>query len=207
VSHRNKDPRVLLLLFSFLPFVIWVSGALLIWRFWNQPWGPTSGIAVILFGFAVVRVQDRIIAWIYRMHLRGALAEASPGEWIPVEMEVTGTQDKFHVLPHTVGILQRTADGLVLRELQGRVVPLPRDQILTTNVSKTNMTCSILVTDRDNNDLIGFVITPRCVGAAMEVAAYGNSRYQWFLQWAGLPRPTFSTKGVNIDVRAKERGQ
>lgn len=186
IEMRNRDPRFLLLLFSFLPFVLWIGGALLIWQFWKQSWGPMAGVAVVFCGFAVVRQQDRIIAWIYRTHLRGAVADSSPGPWIPVEMEKTGTQDKLHIMPDTVGILQKTGDGLILRELQGREFHLARDQVLTTNVSKTNMTCSILFTDRHNNDLIGFVVTPRCIGAAMEVAAYGNSRYQWFLQWADL---------------------
>ena len=189
---RNRDPRVLLLLFSFLPFALWIGGAWLIWQFWNQSGGRLTGIAAVLSGFTIVKWQDRTIAWIYRIHLLGALVDSSPGEWIPVEMERTGTQNKLHVLPDTVGILQKTATGLVLRELHGMELHLAKDETLTTNVSKNNLSCSILFTDRHNNDLIGFVLIPRCTGASLEVAAYGDSRYQWFLKWADLPSASAS---------------
>lgn len=184
---RNRDPRLLLLLFLLVPFVLWIDGALLVWQCWKQPLGATlTGVVVVLSGFAIVRQQDLIITWIYRTHLRGAVVDSVPNQWVPVEMERTGTQDKLHVLPDTVGILQKSTDGLVLRELRGMEVHLARTQFITTNVSKTNMTCSILFADHHNNDLIGSVVTPRCIGASMEVATDGNSRYQWFLQWAGI---------------------
>jgi len=155
---------------------------------------------MVLSGFVAVRHQDRIIAWIYRIHLRKAVAEAGPDQWIPVGMEKTGTQDKLHLLPDTVGILQRTMEGLVLRELRGMEVLLPRSRFLATNLSKSTMTCAILFTDNNNNDLIGFVVTPCCTGASMEVAAYGHSRYQWFQQWAGIASAA-SPQGDGGDIK------
>lgn len=184
---RDRDPRVLLLAFSFLPFVLWIGGVLLIWHFWRESWGPVTGIAVVWSGFGVVKRQDRVIAWIFRTHLRRALVDSSADQWLPVSMERTGTQDKFHLLPDTVGIMEKTADGLVLRDLNGMEYHLTREEAHTTNVSTNNMSCSILFTGRHNNDLIGFVVSPHCIGASLEVAAYGNSRYQWFLKWADLP--------------------
>lgn len=194
MAMRNRDPRFLLLLFSLVPFILWIGGALVIWQFWQESWGPTVGGIVVASGFGVVRIQDRILAWIYRSHLRGAVAACGRDPWIPVDLEKTGTQDKLHALPDTVGILQKSTGGLVLREMRGREVHLARGQILATNVSKSNMSCAILFTDPDHNDLIGFVVVPRCIGASMEVAAYGHSRYQWFLRWADIT----STDGTKV---------
>jgi hypothetical protein len=181
---RNRDPRILLLILSFLPFVLWVGGVLLTWLWWKHPLGNLAGAVVFLSGFALVRRLDPIVAWIYRTHLRGLVADCPPDSWIPVDMERTGTQDQLHVLPDTVGIMQRTAAGLVLRELRGLEIRLARGQFSVANVSKSDLTCSMLFTDQENKDLIGFVVAPRCIGAPMEVAGYGSARFQWFLEWA-----------------------
>ncbi len=187
MRSKNRDPRILLLLVATLPFVSWISGAIVIGLCRQQWWSLGIGVAVIMFGFQVAGSLLRINNFIFKVCFRPTLANYEFTEWVAVELEKTGTQDKAHVLPDTVALVVRLKDETYdLIKLDGEAFFLDVDNWNFSNVSKLKSTCSILVTDSDGNDVIGYVITPIYKGSTLKIVCEGKLRFQWFLQWLGV---------------------
>ena len=183
---RNHDPRLLLLLVTVLPLASWISGAIVIWLFWNRWWGVSLGIGVIVVGFRLGVFLPKLINSIFGVCFRQTLAETESADWVAVLMEKTETHGSLCVLPHTTGVVLRKNQSVELVKLDGEVILLDVNNLNFKYVSKTNIACSILVTDSDNSDVIGYVIEPRYKGSIEKIACHGDLTFQWFLEWIGV---------------------
>lgn len=148
-----------------------------------------GGGAILLM---ILMPVSQITMFGYRYAFATIIAKLEESDWVGVEIEVSGTENKLAIIAPDKGILIRGNNQLRLISEKGMNCILTIDTTTFKRVGKS-FTCAVQCFDVGGNDLLGYVMTIVYKGQDMSVGASGDKRYEHFLSWLGksnlLPPP------------------
>lgn len=177
-----KDFRVYMLILSFVPFVLWIAGAVMLWSYWNNIPLRFLGGGLVAGGFLISSKSPVIFSRMYQWGFASLVDGLDESKWIGLDLEKTGTHDKLHILPDQVGIMIAAPGEYRVVLLDGSEYSIPPDAVFT-NVNKGNVSLALQVTDENGQDLLGYAFEPKYRGKQLEIAGYADKRLVWFNKW------------------------
>ena len=201
MSKPFKDYRILMLFLSFVPFTLWVGGAIVVWQFWSTLSLRTAGVVLFGGGFFVISKLPKIAGFLFRSAYGSILENVDEKDWLGLDLEKTGTQGKLHMLPQMTGVMILESNQIRFVLLDGTEVSVPPSAKFT-KVNKGNVSLAVQVTDENEQDLLGYVFQPQYRGSDMEVVGYADKQFEWFNKW--LEQHSFYTEVPPLPVSEPE---
>lgn len=137
---------------------------------------------LILFVFLLP--LQKILTFSYTNAFAPLIARLHQSDWVGVELEKSGNENKIVILPPDSGILVRDTKQIRLFSEKGL------DQIIdikTTHFKRVGkkFTCAVQCLDAEGNDLLGYTMTIGFKNTSPDVGVSGDKRYLHFLRWLG----------------------
>lgn len=181
------DPRYLMLLIVFLPYVFWVGGIVCIYIFWSNPMILVISVLSVIFGFRFALLQVKMFHTVYARHFRREIASLDTSDdWLAIDLEILGTEDKLHILPDDCGIVFRKDNKIFIETIRGRSFEMNPDECIFVFTSKTSLACTITILDITTGEpVLDFSVTPHYKGEQTEIPAHSGKKAKWFAEWFG----------------------
>lgn len=181
------DPRHIMLFIVFLPFVCWVGGITCIYVFWSNPMILIISALVVVLGFRLSMIQPKLFHSIYARHFRREIASLdSDADWLAMDLEILGTEDKLHILPDDCGIIFKKDNKVFIETIRGRSFEMNPRECVFVFTSKTSLACTITVLNATTSEaVLDYSITPHYKGDKTEIPAHSGKKAKWFSEWFG----------------------
>ena len=181
------DPRHTILLIVSLPFVCWLGGIAGAIIFWSDP--PLLLISTITFigGFVLSFTQLKMFQKIYARHFKREIASLNnDNDWLAIDLEILGTEDKLHILPDDCGIAFKKDNKVFIETIRGRSFEMNPAECVFVFTSKTSLACTITIINSTSGEpVFDYSITPHYKGEETEIPAHSGKKARWFAEWFG----------------------
>ena len=181
------DPRHLMLLIVFTPFVCWLGGITCIYLFWGNPMVLAISVVLIILGFRLSFTQLKMFHRIYARHFRKEISSLDKDEdWLAIDLEILGTENKLHVFPDDCGIVFKKDNKVFIETIRGRSFEMKPEECVFVFTSKTSLACTITIINAVSGEpVFDFSVTPHYKGSETEIPAHSGKKAQWFAEWFG----------------------
>ena len=181
------DPRHIMFFIVLLPFVCWLGGLAGIVIFWSNPMILIISILVIIIGFKFSLMQLKLFHSIYARHFRREIASLESGDdWLAIDLEILGTEDKLHVFPDDCGIVFKKDNKVFIETIRGRSFEMNPDECSFIFTSTTSLACTITIINKTTGEpVLDFSVTPHYKGEEAEIPAHSGKKARWFSEWFG----------------------
>jgi len=181
------DPRHIMLFIVTLPFVCWLAGIAGAVIFWSDP--PLLLISAMVFigGFILSFTQLKLFHRIYARHFKREIVSLeNDHDWLAIDLEILGTEDKLHVFPDDCGIIFKKDSKVFIETIRGRSFELNPAECVFVFTSKNSLACTITIIDKVSGDpMLDFSVTPHYKGDQTEIPAHSGKKARWFAEWFG----------------------
>ena len=181
------DPRRVMLFIVTLPFVCWLGGIAGVVFFWNDPLLLLVSVIIFVGGFALSFTQLKMFHKIYAKHFRREIAGLDRDEdWLAIDLEILGTEDKLHIIPDDCGIIFKKDNKIFLETIRGRTFELNPAECVFVFTSQTSLACTITIINSTSGEpALDFSVTPHYKGSETEIPAHSGKKAKWFADWFG----------------------
>ena len=181
------DPRRQMLLIVFTPFVCILGGIAGVIFFWNDTALVLVSIIVIIVGFVFSFTQLKMFHKVYSRHFRREIANLDNDEdWLAIDLEILGTEDKLHILPDDCGIVFRKNNKIFIETIRGRSFEMNPAECVFIFTSETSLACTITIINSTSGEpVFDYSITPHYKGEETEIPAHSGKKARWFAEWFG----------------------
>jgi hypothetical protein len=181
------DPRRLMLLIVFMPYVFWLGGLAGVIGFWNNPMLLLISSLVIILGFRFSITQIKMFHSIYARHFKKEIASLdNDADWLAMDLEILGTEGKMHILPDDCGIIFKKNNKVFIETIRGISFELNPSECVFVFTSKTSLACTITIINAVSGEpVFDYSITPHYKGSEAEIPAHSGKKARWFAEWFG----------------------
>ena len=181
------DPRHIMLFIVFVPYICWVSGITCIYIFWSNPMILIISTLLIVFGFRFSMLQSKLFHSVYGRHFRREIANLDGDkDWLAVELEVLGTEDKLHIVSDDCGIIFKKDNEIFIETIRGRSFQMNPSECVFVFTSKTSLACTITILNATTRKpVLDYSVTPHYKGNQTEIPAHSGKKAKWFAEWFG----------------------
>ena len=192
------DPRYKALLMSMLPFFFWIAVIASVMLFWNYP--LTLMIVVIaglIIGLKWSMANLNKVHNIYAEYFRREIAGLDSDDWLAIDLEILGTEDKLHVVPDDCGIIFKKENKIFIETMRGRSYSMLPAECVFIFTSKTSLACTISIVNATTGEpVFDYSVTPHYRGDQTEIPAHSGRKARWFAEWFGCELKNAS----NMDI-------
>lgn len=141
----------------------------------------------VIFGFRFALLQVKMFHTVYARHFRREIASLDTSDdWLAIDLEILGTEDKLHILPDDCGIVFRKDNKIFIETIRGRSFEMNPDECIFVFTSKTSLACTITILDITTGEpVLDFSVTPHYKGEQTEIPAHSGKKAKWFAEWFG----------------------
>jgi len=181
------DPRHIMLFIVFLPYVFWLGGLAGIIVFWSNPMILIISTLVIVLGFRFSIIQLKLFHSIYARHFKREIASLdNDDDWLAVDLEILGTEDKLHIVPDDCGIVFRKDNKIFIETIRGRSFEMNPAECSFIFTSDTSLACTITIINAiTGKPVFDYSVTPHYKGDQTEIPAHSGKKAKWFSEWFG----------------------
>jgi hypothetical protein len=181
------DPRHIMLFIVSLPFVCWFGGIAGTIVFWDNPPLLLTSVIVFVGGFVLSFTQLKMFHKIYARHFRREIAGLdNDDDWLAIDLEILGTEDKLHIFPDDCGIIFKKDNKIFIETIRGRSFEMNPAECVFVFTSKTSLACTITIINSTSGEpVLDFSITPHYKGDQAEIPAHSGKKARWFAEWFG----------------------
>ena len=186
------DPRHIMLFIVFLPYVFWLGGLTGIIIFWSNPMILIISALVVVLGFRFSIIQLKLFHSIYARHFKREIASLdSDADWLAVDLEILGTEDKLHIVPDDCGIVFRKDNKIFIETIRGRSFEMNPAECAFIFTSNTSLACTITIINAITGEpVFDYSVTPHYKGEETEIPAHSGKKARWFAEWFGCELET-----------------
>lgn len=180
-------PRHIMLFIVFLPYICWLGGLAGIIIFWSNSMILIISTLVIVLGFRFSIIQIKLFHSIHARHFRREIASLdSDDDWLAIDLEILGTEDKLHIFPDDCGIVFKKDNKIFIESIRGRTFEMNPSECSFIFTSNTSLACTITIINRITGEpVLDFSVTPHYRGEETEIPAHSGKKARWFAEWFG----------------------
>ena len=181
------DPRHIMLFIVFLPYVFWLGGLTGIIVFWSNPMILIMSTLLVVLGFRFSIIQLKLFHSIYARHFKREIANLnSDDDWLAIDLEILGTEDRLHIVPDDCGIVFRKDNKIFIETIRGRSFEMNPAECAFIFTSNTSLACTITIINAITGEpVFDYSITPHYKGEETEIPAHSGKKARWFAEWFG----------------------
>jgi hypothetical protein len=182
-----QDPRHIMLFIVFLPYLFWLAGLAGIIIFWSNSMILIISILLLVLGFRFSIIQVKLFHSIYARHFGREIASLdSDNDWLAMDLEILGTEDKLHIFPDDCGIIFKKDNKVFIETIRGRSFVMNPAECVFIFTSKTSLACTITIINSTSGEpVFDYSITPHYKGEESEIPAHSGKKARWFAEWFG----------------------
>jgi len=156
-------------------------------------------ILLMIFGFRFSLTQVRMFHSVYAKHFKREIASLdSSDDWLAMDLEILGTEDKLHIFPDDCGIIFKKDNKMFIETIRGRSFEMNPAECVFVFTSKTSLACTITILNSMTREpVFDYAITPHYKGSQTEIPAHSGRKAKWFAQWFGC-NIEFKTDDLNV---------
>lgn len=179
--------RHIMLFIVFLPYICWLGGLAGIIIFWSNSMILIISTLVIVLGFRFSIIQIKLFHSIYARHFSREIASLdSDDDWLAIDLEILGTEDKLHIFPDDCGIVFKKDNRIFIESIRGRTFEMNPSECSFIFTSNTSLACTITIINRITGEpVLDFSVTPHYKGEETEIPAHSGKKARWFAEWFG----------------------
>ena len=119
-------------------------------------------VLLIFLGFRLSVTQLKMFHSIYARHFRREIASLdSDNDWLAIDLEVLGTEDKLHLFPDDCGIIFKKDNKIFIETLKGKEFEMKPDECVFVFTSKTSLACTITIINAISGEpIFEYSVTP-----------------------------------------------
>ena len=146
-------------------------------------------VLLIFLGFRLSVTQLKMFHSIYARHFRREIASLdSDNDWLAIDLEVLGTEDKLHLFPDDCGIIFKKDNKIFIETLKGKEFEMKPDECVFVFTSKTSLACTITIINAISGEpIFEYSVTPHYKGNETEIPAHSGEKAKWFSEWFDCP--------------------
>lgn len=180
------DPRYKVLLIAMSPFICWLGGIAGIIIFWGNPVVVPLAALLFIAGFPLSVAHLKFIHQIYAGYFRRELEGLQDRDWLAIDLEILGTENKLHIVPDDCGVIFKKDDKIFLETVRGRTFALAPAELILLFTSKSSLACTITVLNaKTRTPVFDYSVTPHYKGSSLEIPSHAGMKAKWFADWLG----------------------
>lgn len=181
------DPRRVMFFIVLLPFVCWLGGIAGFILFWGDTLFVAMSALLFVLGFTFSLTQLKMFHKVYSRHFRREIASLdSDDDWLAVDLEILGTEDRLHIFPDDCGIVFKKDKKVFIETIRGRSFEMNPAECTFVFTSNTSFACTITIINRITGEpVLDFSVTPHYKGVQTEIPAHSGKKARWFAEWFG----------------------
>jgi hypothetical protein len=155
------DPRYKVLLIALSPFICWLGGIAGIIIFWGNPVLTPVSALLFIAGFPLSLAHLKFIHKTYGRYFRRELDGLKDKDWLAIDFEILGTENKLHIVPDDCGVVFKKDNKVFLETVRGRSFVISPPECLLLFTSKTSLACTISILNGNTGEpLLDYSVTP-----------------------------------------------
>jgi len=142
---------------------------------------------VVVLGFRFSITQLKMFHSVYAGHFKREIASLdSDADWLAMDLEILGTEDKLHIIPDDCGIIFKKENKIFIETIRGRSFEMNPTECVFVFTSKTSLACTITIINAISGEpVFDYSITPHYKGNETEIPAHSGKKAMWFAEWFG----------------------
>lgn len=177
--------KYLALLITFIPTIFWATSLIGLF-FFNQ--------SILMVGFFLALIPAGMMATklqvkhqnIFFRPIISRLGKLPDDQWIPIELEKSGTEDRLHIVADEFGVIYKSINRLHIITAKREIASgLPEDFLILAKINKYSLSCC-LVGKQDRSPVCEYNFSPKYSGIDLEIAGSSEKRIAWLSEWMGV---------------------